>query len=82
MTGQILFKFKFDHTNRVNSLQGEDHMEEVKNDIIDHTKDSSHEELRKKFKELEWKETKESPLRLLDDIFQTSDAKVYGVWHI
>ena len=53
MTGQILFKFKFDHTNRVNSLQGEDCREEVKNDIIDHTKDSSHEELRKKFKELE-----------------------------
>ena len=49
MTGQILFKFKFDHTNRVNSLQGEDRWEEeVKNDIIDHTKDSSHEELRKK----------------------------------
>ena len=40
----------FDHTNRVNSLQGEDRREEVKNDIIDHTKDSSHEELRKKLK--------------------------------
>ena len=35
MTGQILFKFKFDHTNRINFLQGEDRKDEVKNDIID-----------------------------------------------